>query len=53
MEDVISSTLIDQKNFSGILLIDNKDKSGPEQYNNLDEILIKRKSRETKVQSIT
>tara|TARA_Y200000002_G_scaffold380758_1_gene393014 strand:- start:1018 stop:3453 length:2436 start_codon:yes stop_codon:yes gene_type:complete len=46
MEDVIFSGTSNrpEKNFSEVsLLIDNKDKSGPEQYNNLDEILIKRK----------
>ncbi len=46
MEDVIFSGTSNrpEKNFSEVsLLIDNKDKSGPEQYNNLDEILITRK----------
>ena len=46
MEDVIFSGTSNrpEKNFSEVsLLIDNKDKSGPEQYNDLDEILITRK----------
>ncbi len=46
MEDVIFSGTSNrpEKNFSEVsLLIDNKDKSGPEQYNNFDEILITRK----------
>ncbi len=46
MEDVIFSGTSNrpEKNFSEVsLFIDNKDKSGPEQFKNLDEILIKRK----------
>ena len=46
MEDVIFSGTSNrpEKNFSEVsLLIDNKDKDGPEQYNKLDEILITRK----------
>ena len=46
MEDVIFSGTSNrpEKNFSEVsLLIDNKDKDGPEQYNQLDEILITRK----------
>jgi chromosome segregation protein len=46
MEDVIFSGTSNrpEKNFSEVtLLIDNKDKSSLEQYNNLDEILITRK----------
>ena len=46
MEDVIFSGTSNrpEKNFSEVsLLIDNKDKSGPEQYKNLEEILITRK----------
>ena len=46
MEDVIFSGTSNrpEKNFSEVsLLIDNKDKSGPEQYNDLEEILITRK----------
>ena len=46
MEDIIFSGTSNrpEKNFSEVsLLIDNKDKSGPEQYKNLDEILITRK----------
>ncbi len=46
MEDVIFSGTSNrpEKNFSEVsLLIDNKDKGGPEQYNKLDEILVTRK----------
>ncbi len=46
MEDVIFSGTSNrpEKNFSEVsLLIDNKDKDGPEQYHKLDEILITRK----------
>ncbi len=46
MEDVIFSGTSNrpEKNLSEVsLLIDNKDKDGPEQYNKLDEILITRK----------
>ena len=46
MEDVIFSGTSNrpEKNFSEVsLIIDNRDKSGPEQFKNLDEILIKRK----------
>ena len=46
MEDVIFSGTSNrpEKNFSEVsLLIDNKDKDGPEQYQKLDEILITRK----------
>ncbi len=46
MEDVIFSGTSSrpEKNFSEVsLLIDNKDKDGPEQYHKLDEILITRK----------
>ncbi len=46
MEDVIFSGTSNrpEKNFSEVsLLIDNKDKDGPEQYHKLDEILIRRK----------
>ena len=46
MEDIIFSGTSNrpEKNLSEVtLLIDNKDKDGPEQYNKLDEILITRK----------
>ncbi len=46
MEDVIFSGTSNrpEKNFSEVsLLIENKDKDGPEQYNKLDEIIITRK----------
>ena len=46
MEDVIFSGTSNrpEKNFSEVsLLIDNKDKDGPEQYHKLEEILVKRK----------
>ena len=46
MEDVIFSGTSNrpEKNFSEVsLLIDNKDKDGPEQYRKLDEILVTRK----------
>ncbi len=46
MEDVIFSGTSNrpEKNFSEVsLLIDNKDKDGPEQYHKLDEILVTRK----------
>ena len=46
MEDVIFAGTSNrpEKNFSEVsLLIDNKDKDGPEQYHKLDEILIRRK----------
>ncbi|MAH89677.1 MAG: chromosome segregation protein SMC [Candidatus Pelagibacter sp.] len=46
MEDIIFAGTSNrpEKNFSEVsLLIDNKDKDGPEQYHKLDEILIRRK----------
>ncbi len=46
MEDIIFSGTSNrpEKNFSEVsIFIENKDKSGPSQYSNLDEILVKRK----------
>ena len=55
MEDIIFSGTSNrpEKNFAEVsLFIDNKDKSGPIQYNKLDEILITRKSKEIKAPNI-
>ena len=56
MEDVIFSGTSNRpsKNISeALIMLDNKSKEGPNQYNELDEITIKRKSKKIKDQNIS